>query len=194
MRVVNIFTALAGLHFWVSSSNASPTKRVTQSLLAKTTSGDLQGFINETAPDVRQWLGVPYAEPPLGPLRFQPPVPKKHAGLIRTTKQPPVCLEQIQAPSIWVVEMTAFQPADGDAEDCLYLDVFAPLHPTKGKLPVIIFITGGGFTANGADIPYQTPDKWVQRTQNHVVITIKCVLLSLSSDLFIMLTSFIATG
>lgn len=42
-------------------------------LIVNTTSGELQGTINSTSPNVRQFLGIPYAEPPVGRLRFQPP-------------------------------------------------------------------------------------------------------------------------
>lgn len=46
----------------------------TQGLEVDTSIGQIQGFIDPSLPDVKQWLGIPFAEPPIGPLRFLPPV------------------------------------------------------------------------------------------------------------------------
>jgi acetylcholinesterase len=62
------------------------------------------------------------------------------------------------------------------SEDCLSLALWTPTGADKGsKLPVILFMTGGGFGSGGIDIPYQLPHHWVQRTQQHIVVTIKYV-------------------
>ncbi|KAH8657832.1 Alpha/Beta hydrolase protein [Xylariales sp. PMI_506] len=108
-------------------------------LTVRTTSGELHGFVNSTAPNTRQFLGVPYAEPPLGSLRFQPPRRKQGSSAL---------------------------------DDCLYLNIYAPLHPVEGSLPVFIYIPGGGFTSGGANSLYKIPDQWISRTQAHIVITI----------------------
>src|SRR5688572_28580357 len=53
-------------------------------LTVTTKAGTVTGFINSTAPNVRQWLGIPYAEPPVGRLRFMPPKAKKRFGHLET--------------------------------------------------------------------------------------------------------------
>jgi carboxylesterase type B len=67
--------------------------------------------------------------------------------------------------------MTQFLINGGDSEDCLYLNVYTPARPTSKRLPVFIYIPGGGFTGGGADSLYKIPDKWIQKTQSHIVVT-----------------------
>lgn len=59
----------------------------------------------------------------------------------------------------------------GQSEDCLYLNVYAPLRPVAKNLPVLIFIPGGGFTGGGAGSLYKIPDQWIQQLQSHIVVT-----------------------
>lgn len=88
------------------------------------------------------------------------------------------------APSIWNFlfpqftiatvgqNKTAGAYANSASEDCLYLAVWAPRRQ-RPRLPVIMFMTGGAFVNGGVDVPYQIPAQWVQRTQSHIVVTIK---------------------
>jgi len=90
-----------------------------------TTNGPVCGI---TVGSVDEWLGIPYAAPPVGSLRWQPP----------------------QSPTPW----TATRPASafgspciqisGGSEDCLYLNVWRPADGSTG-LPVMVHIHGGGF-------------------------------------------------
>ncbi|KAH6889353.1 Alpha/Beta hydrolase protein [Thelonectria olida] len=149
----------------VLSSNGAP-------LTVKTTSGKLTGFINSTAPAVRQFLGVPYAEPPLESLRFKPPKAKHSSKAVKANKFAPSCMQAISnTPTVYTEKMPQFLINGGQSEDCLYLNVYAPFNPTGKKLPVFIYIPGGGFTGGGADSLYKIPDKWIQRTQSHIVVT-----------------------
>ncbi len=86
----------------------------------------------EADDDLVVFRGIPYAEPPVGPLRFAPPVP--HArwdGALDATAFGPMCPQQDSAGAI-VGE-----------EDCLTLDVWA--HADAETHPVMVFIHGGGF-------------------------------------------------
>lgn len=74
-------------------------------------------------------------------------------------------------PTVYTENMPEFLTNGGDSEDCLYLNVYAPLEPVSKRLPVFIYIPGGGFTGGGADSLYKIPDKWIQRTQGHIVVT-----------------------
>lgn len=142
-------------------------------LTIRTTSGTIQGFVNNTAPDVRQWLGVPYAEPPVGDLRFAPPVAKSPSGPINARAFAPSCMQQAgSGKSIYTEEVPEFLINGGQSEDCLYLNIWAPKTESyRGmNLPVFVYIPGGGFTSGGADSIYKIPDKWIQRTQSHIAV------------------------
>ncbi|CRG91260.1 Acetylcholinesterase [Talaromyces islandicus] len=148
-------------------------------LRVKTSSGYLQGFINETAPSVRQFLGVPYAEPPVGKLRFEAPQlvsPKRRSETVNASAWAPSCFQSLSSnPTVYTEEVPQFLINGGQSEDCLYLNVWAPMVeniPEGEKLPVFVYIPGGGFTSGGADSTYKVPDKWIQRTQSHIVVVL----------------------
>lgn len=101
---------------------------------------------------VKQYLGIPFARPPVGPLRLSAPQ-EAHPwdGERDCTQQPPMC---IQDPEIVVnVSKTMsmhFSPPD-ISEDCLYLNVYTPADASQGdKLPVLVWIHGGGLTVGAA--------------------------------------------
>ncbi|WYZ43725.1 hypothetical protein EsH8_VII_000161 [Colletotrichum jinshuiense] len=136
-----------------------------------TTAGTVTGFINDTAPSVRQWLGIPYAEPPIGALRFLPPEPKKPFRNLTTTSYQPSCMQQLSnASTAYTEHAQQFLINGGQSEDCLYINVYAPLEPVSEKLPVFVYIPGGGFTGGGADSLYKIPDQWIQKTQGHIFV------------------------
>ena len=89
---------------------------------------------------VTQWLGIRYAAPPLGELRFrapQDPLPGD-GSVVAADTLPKICLGTDAGP-----------PSNESSEDCLFMNVFAPSKAEKGsKLPVYIFIQGGGFNTN----------------------------------------------
>lgn len=99
-----------------------------------------QGFLLGKRGDdgLDRFLGVPYAAPPTGALRFR--APEEAApwrGLRAATTLPPRCLQ--------------LGGGGGGEEDCLYLNVFAPVHPRRpARLPVIVNIHGGAFKVGAA--------------------------------------------
>ena len=98
--------------------------------------GDVQGQVNEST---REFLGIPYAAPPVGPLRFRPPQPPAPWGsTLDATTYPPGCS---QLPTL----------TNGDNrienEDCLYLNVWTPDPAPAQPLPVMIWIHGGSNTS-----------------------------------------------
>ncbi|XP_078114181.1 carboxylesterase 3 isoform X1 [Sander vitreus] len=101
---------------------------------------------------VKQHLGIPFARPPVGPLRLAAPQDAEPwEGERDGTHQPPMC---IQDPEIVVsVSRTMsmqYSPPEL-SEDCLYLNVYSPAEATKGdKLPVMVWIHGGGLTMGAA--------------------------------------------
>ncbi|KAK4893513.1 hypothetical protein LTR27_008196 [Elasticomyces elasticus] len=166
----SVVLSLASLLCLVSC--APPSYHHGSDLKISTTSGSVTGFVNSTAPNVRQWLGIPYAAPPLGALRFAPPqAPTPHP--VNASAFAPSCMQQYSNGStIYTEVLKEFLINGGQSEDCLYLNVWAPEATSKGhgKWPVFVYVPGGGFTSGGANSLYKIPDKWVQRTQGHVVV------------------------
>ncbi|PWY90233.1 carboxylesterase, type B [Aspergillus heteromorphus CBS 117.55] len=62
--------------------------------------------------------------------------------------------------------------AGGTSEDCLTLSIWAP-NNGKTDLPVLIWIYGGEFTSGGTDTPAWIPSQWIQRSQEHIVVSIQ---------------------
>lgn len=101
--------------------------------------GSLEG--SEPAPNVLAYLGIPYAKPPVGPLRWQPPQPADHwQGVRSATRHGSPCAQQDQG---WNRGL----PERG-REDCLFLNVWTPAN--AHDLPVMVYIHGGGNVAGTA--------------------------------------------
>ncbi|XP_039619480.1 cocaine esterase-like isoform X2 [Polypterus senegalus] len=101
---------------------------------------------------IHQYLGIPFAKPPLGPLRFfAPQPPEPWTGVRDASQQPAVCLQNvdIMVKLIGDLKITLTKPAV--SEDCLYLNIYAPAEAGReSRLPVMIWIHGGSFIFGGA--------------------------------------------
>lgn len=141
--------------------------------------GTVNGLVDSATPGVRQFLGIPYAQPPLGDLRFAPPQPLvKPYGEFNATKPPASCIQYAsKIPNVYNQLVPEFLPyglvgSPGPiSEDCLTVSVYTPRGSKKKDLPVMVFIYGGNFQYGGEEIPYLIPAEWVQRTQDHIVVT-----------------------
>ena len=138
----------------------------------------IYGTVDEDTPGVRQFLGVPFAKPPLGDLRFSPPQPAELPHELDATALPPSCMQYLSdIPGLYTRDVLGFNlqglnKTGSVSEDCLSLGVWTPLDVEEdAALPVLVFVYGGAFKNGGIDVPYQLPPQWVQRTQEHIVVT-----------------------
>ena len=107
-------------------------------------SGAVEGVT--LASGVRAWFGIPFAAPPVRELRWRAPQPvTPWAGVLHAERQAPMCLQVLRTRT-----MNHYFGNEATSEDCLYLNVWTP--PRADKLPVIVWIYGGGFNVGSASM------------------------------------------
>jgi para-nitrobenzyl esterase len=117
-----------------------------RSTLVETSCGKLEG---RRVGSAIQWRGVPFARPPVGARRFQPPAsPAPWAGVRDATRFGPASL-QPGSPMEAMFGTTTGQTS----EDCLYLNVFSPAGDGSA-LPVMVWIHGGAFVGGSGSTPW----------------------------------------
>ncbi|XP_049837053.1 acetylcholinesterase-like [Schistocerca gregaria] len=130
-----------------------------QYVYATVEQGELEGELQQTilGTTYRRFIAVPFAEPPVGELRFaRSRPPASWEGVRRVQRDFPVCLQ-----------------AGGGSEDCLYLNVFVPHEAATNAsepLPVLVWIPGGGYEAGGGTQADFGPDFFLEH--GIIVVTI----------------------
>ena len=144
LRLAGAFLALS-----ISQASAAPV-HTDAGLLEGTRDGDLAVY-----------KGVPFAAPPVGELRWRDPQPvAAWKGVRAADKFSPVCMQSGSS--------VPGQPVEPDSEDCLYLNIWTPA--AGAKLPVMVWIPGGGFTQESASIPLYWGDTLARK--GVIVVTI----------------------
>ena len=113
----------------------------------KTSNGVVQGIVMPSG--IHSFKGIPYAQPPVGDLRWKEPQPPKNwKGVLHTDHFAPQAMQE------YIFNDMMFR-SNGKSEDCLYLNVWEPADAKGKALPVLVYFYGGGFRAgDGSEYRY----------------------------------------
>ncbi len=129
------------------------------------TSGKVSGTL--LASGVKAYFGIPFAAPPIRQYRWRAPQPvKPWVGVYTANKMPAECVQGLRNNNI-----DHYFTDEDAAEDCLYLNIWEPGSARPGqKLPVIVWIYGGGFTQGSASMPIYGGQNIVKKGVIYVAI------------------------
>ncbi|KAM7332505.1 hypothetical protein ACRRTK_009213 [Alexandromys fortis] len=167
LRAVTCGLLLLFLHVQGQDS-ASPIRN--------THTGQVRGSlvkVENTEVGVHRFLGIPFAKPPVGPLRFAPPeAPEPWSGVRDGTSYPAMCSQNDYMMNSEGLKMIKhLLPQISMSEDCLYLNIYTPAHAREGSnLPVMVWIHGGALTVGMASL---TDGSILAATEVVVVVTIQ---------------------
>ncbi|XP_019538712.2 juvenile hormone esterase-like [Aedes albopictus] len=126
--------------------------------------GCLKGkfFTSQKGNEYEAFLGVPYAKPPVGDLRFMNPQPvEPWTGDYDASFERSKC---VQKNDLWIN-----QKVEGD-EDCLYINLYKPKQAKRDKLAVMVYIHGGGYFAGSASKGEFGPDRFMDTEEVILVV------------------------
>jgi carboxylesterase type B len=176
------YPASMRMPLWLLAAMLWLPANVLGDMTVRTSTGIYVGLQNPEFPHVREFRNVPYAQAPVGKLRWTPPVAVPASKQRRFSYRfPPSCPQYLPSQlSLWNTNISNFMIntygqsktsgalAQSTSEDCLSLAIWTPIDvKDDAKLPVAFFMTIGGI-----DVPYQLPPGWVERSRKHIVVTI----------------------
>lgn len=152
LKTTTLLTVLFLVSNWTIYSQTVPS-----STTVKVDGGIVEGTIEN---GIIIFRGIPFAAPTVGDLRWRPPQPvKKWDGVLKADKFGPAC-PQANLPMLGYINY-------GMSEDCLYLNIWKPATSTDEKLPVIVWIHGGGFLLGSSSQSVTTGE---QLAKNGVIL------------------------
>jgi para-nitrobenzyl esterase len=119
----------------------------------KTTDGQLSGLTLGSG--VRAFKGIPFAAPPVGPLRWKEPQPaERWKGVHKADTFGNVCVQPLQPKRVPNNVAVDLPDSPKMSEDCLYLNVWTSANKANAKLPVMFWIYGGAYTEGAGSSPH----------------------------------------
>ncbi|KAJ5749347.1 uncharacterized protein N7511_011043 [Penicillium nucicola] len=140
--------------------------------------GVVYGIYNNTAQTVRAFLGIPYAESPVGRLRFAPPQPKLPTQYPIDASSFRNSCPQVYTysnESIWRILPYKIWNAASMSEDCLHINIWTPSFKHQGrsarKAAVMMFMHGGGYGSGSGSVAFYDGTTLVQENDDVIVVT-----------------------
>eukprot|EP00485_Elphidium_margaritaceum_P012383 CAMPEP_0202686040 /NCGR_PEP_ID=MMETSP1385-20130828/1834_1 /ASSEMBLY_ACC=CAM_ASM_000861 /TAXON_ID=933848 /ORGANISM="Elphidium margaritaceum" /LENGTH=573 /DNA_ID=CAMNT_0049340537 /DNA_START=47 /DNA_END=1768 /DNA_ORIENTATION=+ len=135
-----------------------------EGVIRKTRYGRVEGVIED---GIQKYVGIPYAKPPVGDLRFAPP------------EEPDAWCETVYDATGLLSDVASCPQGDSVGapsivEDCLYLNIFAPIDShrhIRPRYPVMIFIHGGSFIRGSSTLPVYDFTNFVEQNQGVIVVS-----------------------
>lgn len=109
---------------------------------------------------VKAWFGIPFVQAPVRELRWKPPQPvRPWTGVYNTDRMGPECIQPLRAKNI-----NHYFGEEPTSEDCLFMNIWAPANARAGaKLPVIVYLYGGGSTIGSSGMALYAGETVAQR-------------------------------
>lgn len=169
-----IFTGLLSIGAVV----AATTENIAPELHVITSIGTVNGIYNDSASTVRAFLGVRYAEPPTGALRFAPPRPKSSTDSpINASSFGGPCPQVYDRDMQSIYGVLPFQIWNPEqmTEDCLSVNIWTPSEKRQGKkgAAVMLYIHGGAFDHGSGSAQFFDGTNLVRDHEDVILVTLK---------------------
>ncbi len=148
MKNITLTYLIIGFFLFFSSCKNENKKSIHEEV--QTEYGLISGVYNENS-GITSFKGIPFAAPPVGDLRWkepQPPAPWE--GILETKEFCASCMQHLAySRNPWTKE---FMVQDSISEDCLFLNIWTPAETQEEKLPVMVYIHGGGLSEGSGSV------------------------------------------